>query len=88
MVILKPLLPDDIKSGVQKKIEKLIKDSKGKVISQDSWGKRHLAYPIKGHEEGYYIVYTLELDKTKVEEIKAELKLMNDLLRFLLSKTD
>lgn len=88
MVILKPLLPEDIRAGVQKKIESLVKKAKGSVSSQDSWGKRHLAYPIQKHEEGYYIVYDLELDPSKVDTFQKELGLISDVLRFLLSKKE
>lgn len=84
MVILKPLLPEDIRAIIQKKLDKLVKDSKGTINSTDSWGKRHLAYPIKKHEEGYYIVYQLTLDSDRVDNFQKELKLMNDILRFLL----
>ncbi|KXK26638.1 MAG: 30S ribosomal protein S6 [candidate division WS6 bacterium OLB20] len=88
MVILKPLLPEDIRAGVQKKLETLVKKAKGSVVNVDAWGKRHLAYPIEKHEEGYYIVYDLELDPSKVEEFQKELNLISDVLRSLLSKKD
>jgi small subunit ribosomal protein S6 len=86
IVILKPLLPEDIRSSVLNKLEKVIKDNKGKVGSQDVWGKRHLAYPINKHEEGYYIVYQLELAPKSVKELQREFNLMNDIIRFLLIK--
>lgn len=88
MVILKPLLPEDIRSGIQKRIEKHIKDAKGEVTSMDVWGKRHLAYPIKKHDEGYYLVYKLTLSAEHSDKFQAELKLMNDILRFLLIKQE
>ena len=88
MVILKPLLPEDIRTGVLKKMEGIITKHNGKVISQDSWGKKHLAYPINKHKEGYYIVYKLELEGKQIKEIQTNIKLMNDILRVLLIKED
>ena len=88
MVILKPLLPEDIRSGIQKKIEKYIKDAKGEISNTDVWGKRHLAYPIKKHDEGYYIVYNISLEAAASDKFQGELKLMNDILRFLLVKQE
>lgn len=88
MVILKPLLPEEIRAGIQKKIEKHIKDAKGEVISTDVWGKRHLAYIIKKHEEGYYIVYKLKLDSSYSDNFQKELKLMSDILRFVLIRLE
>lgn len=88
MVILKPLLPEDIRSGIQKRIEKYVKEAKGEIANTDVWGKRHLAYPIKKHDEGYYIVYKLSLGADFSDKFQGELKLMNDILRFILIKQD
>jgi len=88
MVILKPLLPEDIRAGIQKKIEKNIKDAKGEIQNTDVWGKRHLAYKIKKHEEGYYIVYKIQLEPSLSDAFQRELKLMNDILRFILIKLE
>ena len=88
MVILKPLLPEDIRSGIQKRIEKYVKDAKGEVLVTDVWGKRHLAYAIKKHDEGYYLVYQVKLDTEFSDKFQRELKLMSDILRFILIKTD
>jgi small subunit ribosomal protein S6 len=88
MVILKPLLPEDIRSGIQKRIEKYVKDAKGEVVAADVWGKRHLAYAIKKHDEGYYIVYQLKLEAEHADKFQAELKLMSDILRFMLLKSE
>ncbi len=88
MVILKPLLPEDIRFGIQKKLEKLVKTSGGEITKLDPWGKRHLAYPIKKHDEGYYLVYQLTLDPEFSDKFQGELKLMNDILRFLLINLD
>ena len=83
MVILKPMLPEDIRSGVMQRLEKIIIGHKGKVIKSDIWGKRHLAYPIKKHEEGYYIIYTMEMPAEAASELQKEIKLLPDVLRFL-----
>jgi small subunit ribosomal protein S6 len=88
MVILKPLLPEDIRAGIQKRLESLLKKFKGEIKAQDNWGKKHLAYPIKKNDEGYYIVYQLEMDPSTIDSFKQELKLISDILRFLLTKTD
>jgi small subunit ribosomal protein S6 len=88
MVILKPLLPEDIRSGIQKRIEKYVKEAKGEISTTDVWGKRHLAYAIKKHDEGYYLVYQIKLDTDSSDKFQKELKLMNDILRFLLTRLE
>ncbi len=88
VLVLKPLLPEDLKTKVLKKVEDYIESQKGKVIKKDVWGKKHLAYPIKKHEEGYYVLYTLNLSPDKLLEFQKELRLMGDVLRDMVIKID
>ncbi|MBN1915385.1 30S ribosomal protein S6 [Candidatus Dojkabacteria bacterium] len=88
VLVLKPLLPEDLKTKVLKKVEDYVESQKGKVVSKDVWGKKHLAYPIKKHEEGYYILYNIELTPDKIIDFQRELKLMGDILRYMTIKLD
>lgn len=88
VLVLKPLLPEDLKTKVLKKVEDYVDSQKGKVVKKDVWGKKHLAYPIKKHEEGYYILYTLELSPDKIVDFQRELKLMGDILRYMTINLD
>ncbi|HNZ70466.1 MAG TPA: 30S ribosomal protein S6 [Candidatus Dojkabacteria bacterium] len=85
MVILKPLLPDDVRKSIHKNIVKTIQDMGGDVKDVDVWGKRYLAYDIKGHNEGYYIVYQYDLPSNQVEEFARQLGLKQEVIRFLVT---
>lgn len=98
-VLMKPLLPEDIKqkviTGIKDLAEKLggtLEIKKDKEGNELIWGKRHLAYPIivngSKHEEGYYVFFKLELPAAKVAEFRRGLTLMNDILRFLVIRED
>ncbi|MAE68521.1 30S ribosomal protein S6 [bacterium] len=69
-----------------KEIEKTIEEQGGKQVSKDAWGKRGLAYKIKGHEEGNFVVYYYELDPTKLQEIDTALRITPNLLRHIIVK--
>ncbi|HYC31392.1 MAG TPA: 30S ribosomal protein S6 [Gemmatimonadales bacterium] len=47
------------------------------------WGKRTLAYPIKKHETGYYVVAKFDADGTALPEFERAIKLDEGVLRFL-----
>lgn len=47
------------------------------------WGKRTLAYPIKKHETGYYVVAKVETDPTALPEFERAIKLDEGVLRHL-----
>ena len=88
MVILKPLFPDDVRKAVHKSLVDLCKDLGGEVTDADVWGKRYLAYKIRSHDEGYYIVYTLELPADQLKEFRRLVDLKQEILRYLLVKVE
>ena len=47
------------------------------------WGKRTLAYPIRKHETGYYVVAKFETDGSLLPEFERAIKLDEGVLRFL-----
>ncbi|HRI05423.1 MAG TPA: 30S ribosomal protein S6 [Candidatus Dojkabacteria bacterium] len=85
MVALKPLLPDDVRKALHKEMTDYIKAANGSVNDVDVWGKRYLAYKIKGHDEGYYIVYNFQMEASAVAELKRKLGLKGEILRFMIS---
>ena len=50
-VLYHPDLEVDL-SKAEEKVTKLFTDNGGKVTNTDNWGKRKLAYTIKGQEHG------------------------------------
>ncbi len=88
MVIFKPLLPDDVRKDAHQAIVNLAKKLKGKVKDADVWGKRYLAYPIASHQEGYYIVYEIELPSESLDKLKSGLERVGELLRYMITKIE
>lgn len=88
LVILKPLLPDDIRRGTMQKVEKLISSQKGKVKKTEIWGKRHLAYEISGHRDGYYVLWGVELPAEAVKKFETEVKIIPEVLRYSILRVE
>ncbi|MFA7628416.1 MAG: 30S ribosomal protein S6 [Candidatus Dojkabacteria bacterium] len=84
MVALKPLLPDDLRKELHKEFVDMVQDDGGEVLDVDVWGKRYLAYKIKGHNEGYYIIYNFKVSPDRVAEIKRQMQLKQEILRFMI----
>lgn len=55
----------------------------GEITYEELWGNRPFAYPIKGHENGYYAVWNFLFDPQGVLELERSLGLFPDLVRFL-----
>jgi len=52
------------------------------------WGKRTLAYPLKRHETGYYVVTQFEIEPTALPEFERAIKLEDGVLRHLMVQLD
>jgi small subunit ribosomal protein S6 len=70
------------------KVKKLIKDSGGEVVREDNWGKRHLAYAIKGQVFAVYVFFELKLPAEAPLKISNTLNITDEVIRYLLVKKD
>jgi small subunit ribosomal protein S6 len=86
-VLYHPDLEIDLDKAAQK-VAKIVTDNGGKVISEDNWGKRKLAYKIKGHDHAVYVFYTVELAADSVKKIELTLNITDEVVRFLITKPD
>lgn len=84
-VLYHPDLEIDIDKALAK-VEKIIKDNKGKVVSTDNWGKRKLAYPINKEDHAVYVYYDIELPGANVTKVEGVLNITDEVLRYLLVK--
>ncbi len=71
-----------------KKVQKIFTDNGGKVISEDNWGKKKLAYPIAKQEYAIYVFYSVELPGISVQKVEAALNITDEVIRFLITKPD
>jgi small subunit ribosomal protein S6 len=86
-VLYHPDLEIDLEKASQK-ITKIITDNGGKITASDDWGKRKLAYTIKGHDHAVYVFYTVELPAETVRKVEQTLNITDAVVRFLITKPD
>ena len=86
-VVYHPDLEIDLEKA-EKRVEKLVSESNGKITETDNWGKRKLAYKIGSHEHGVYVFYTLEMPGEGVSQLNDALNITDEVIRFLLTKPD
>jgi small subunit ribosomal protein S6 len=60
----------------------------GAVKKREYWGLRSLAYRIKKNRKGHYILLGLEAPSPAVVEMERQLKLNEDVLRFMTIRID
>lgn len=69
-------------------VEKLLKKHKVTIVSQEDWGKKELAYPIKYKSkkqyEAYYVHMVLEAESSRMPKFENDLYLRQDVIRHLI----
>jgi len=86
-VVYDPDLEVDLEKATTR-VEKIVADNGGKITNTDNWGKRKLAYPIKKHETGIYVFYTVEMPGANVQKLESILNITDEVIRFLITKPD
>jgi len=88
MLIVRPSL--DLEAAVQtaQKVAEQVEKLDGHVTDTKVWGRRKLAYPIDKQAEGTYILLNLTLAPTALPDLDFNLKLNEDLLRYLLVRDE
>ena len=86
-VLYHPDLEVDL-SKAEERVTKIVTDNGGKITATDNWGKRKLAYNIKGNEHAVYVFYTAEIPPQGVQKIESTLNITDEVIRFLITKPD
>ena len=88
MVIFTPVLSDEEFRGEQKRYGTLVKDSGGSIVSENAWGLKSLAYPIRKKTTGLYWVMEFTAASDFNEKLKVQLLRDENVLRHLTTKLD
>lgn len=86
-VLIHPDLEVDLEAALSK-VRTLITSNGGKIVSEDNWGKKKLAYRIKGEDFAVYVAFVAELPAQSVLKISNTLNITDEVLRHLLVKVD
>ena len=83
LVILKPSLDQEELDKVVGKISEEVSSYKGSVASVDKMGRKKLAYDVQGYRDGYFTTFVLSVPASSIVEFKRNLKLNENVLRFM-----
>ncbi|MGD9505259.1 MAG: 30S ribosomal protein S6 [Syntrophobacteraceae bacterium] len=84
--ILDPDMSDEATASANEKIMGVVTANGGAVISNTSWGKKKLAYPVRKHTRGHYILMEFSGDPTLVAELERNMRLDERVLKFITVK--
>ena len=86
------LLTPDISTTIVDKEEESFLNSilknEGKIINQENWGLRDLSYNIKNYKKAFYKFYQIEINGSKIQDIKKNLSQNEKIMRHLFIKVE
>ena len=86
--LISPTLEEEETEKIITQMAGVISKMKGKMIKEDRWGKRRLAYQIKKHEEAFYVFFHYEGESAIPNELERRFKQSEAILRFLTVKKE
>ena len=86
-VLYDPDLEVDLEKATSR-VEKILADNGAEIKNTDNWGKRKLAYSVRGHEMAIYVFYTVEMPGANVQKLESVLNITDEVIRFLITKPD
>ena len=69
-------------------LKTIIEGEGGRVEKQEYWGLRSLAYRIKKNRKGHYVLLNINSPAKAVQELERQIKINEDVLRFITVKVD
>lgn len=87
IAIINPSIDEAALKGTVEKIKDLI-SANGKVESVEEWGNKKLAYPVKKHSEGYYVLVNFSSNPEFIDELERVYNITDEVLKHIVIKKD
>lgn len=88
VVVMNPEIAEEDVLAAIERVTSAVTSRGGEVAEVSPWGRRKLAYPIRKHIEGNYVVSQIRLDPARTHELEGGFAISDDILRHLLIRRD
>jgi len=86
--IINAVLEDAEIEAVIQRVNSFITDQGGKIVEENQWGRRRLAYPIEKKYNGFYVHSVFELDADVLPQLERYFNLEESIMRHLTMQFD
>ena len=87
-VVISSKVEENVRSETLAKCKALIERFGGQIGHVEDWGRKRLAYEIDRMNEAYYYFVKFEAEPTAPAEIESRMRVMDNVIRYLLVKDD
>ena len=87
-VVLSSAIDDEARAAALQKAQDYVVRAGGTITNVDDWGKKKLAYEVQKMSEAFYYFIKFEAEASAPAEIESNIRLMEQVVRFLVVKED
>lgn len=88
MVIFTPVLSQDEYKAEAKRITAFVEENSGKVVKENFWGLRQLAYPIQKKTTALYYILEFQAEPDAIEKVLVQLNRTEGVMRQMVTALD
>lgn len=86
LLLLSPELTGEGRTEIIDGVKAIIEREGGKVLLEDSWGMRDLAYPVQKHMRGFYIRLEFAAPGALIAELERNIRITDGIYKFVTVK--
>ena len=86
--ILTPVLSDEQMKEAVGKFKTVLEENGSKIVNEEEWGLKKLAYPIQKKSTGFYCLLEFEGEPTVVKKLETAYRRDERVIRFLTFRLD
>ena len=87
-VVVNAKIEDDVRVATVEKVKEYVARYGGTVTEVEEWGKKRLAYEVQKMREGFYYFIQFEADATCPAEVERHVRIMDNVMRYLVVKKE
>ena len=84
--IVHPELSEEDTAACVEKFRALLEKDGAFIVKEDHWGRRRLAYTVKKHNKGYFVLVEYGASGEAVDELERNFKIDEQVIRYLTVK--
>ena len=88
LFIADPNLGEPEVDALAAQVQGFVEKDGGRLQKMEKWGKKRLAYDVRRHREGYYVLLVVEGTGAMVKEVERRIKVTDGIIRFLTVRVD
>ena len=81
--ILNPTIDEAESEKINQRMQEVIANNGGEIVKVEKWGKRKLAYIVRKHRKGEYILLQYRGEAITVSELERNFKMTDSVIKYM-----